>query len=377
MVAVEGGAKAGAGNKMVDLTSYMKNMDISNHGRHGGRLVSRKDKHPSSKPFICYAWKDLELNQFITLEIQLSCSGENCTVEIEEIGGGAQAVVLSQALPRSWLSMDYYRRNIKLMRNNNGSNINDRDRDNYNDLQRLAARADCMKALSNQYGDSLREDTVVTKQYFKLPFRCDDINVRGGYHGTGYSEDIWPVLGRKRMVVRGTGYVERREEIGQVNILTINLVAEEKYQKRNDKTPKRKKLAAAFDSNDSDDDDGIFVDMRTFNNNAAGPLGGGGGIGIGSRSGYGGGGGGYHTTSGGFGGSGFSGGLGQARGRSNASARNHNRNSSTASNTNMSIADDDAMSFGADSTHNYSTPTNANGLNAGGFDDDDSVGDDL
>ena len=43
----------------------------------------------------------------------------------------------------------------------------------------------------------------------------------------------------------------------------------------------------------------------------------------------------------------------------------------------MSMADDDAMSFGADSTHNYSTPTNANGLNAGGFDDDDSVGDDL
>ena len=154
--------------------------------------------------------------------------------------------------------------------------------------------------------------------------------------------------------------------------MTINLIVEEKYQKRNDKTPKRKKLAAAFDSKDSDDD-GIFVDMSTFNNNAAGPSVGGGGIGIGSCGGYGGGGCGY-TTSGGFGGSGFSGGLGQARGRSNASARNHNRNSSMASNTNISMGDDDSMSFGADST---STPTNANCLNAGGFDDNDSVGDDL
>ena len=71
-----------------------------------------------------------------------------------------------------------------------------------------------MKALSNKYDDSLREDTAVNKQYFRLSFRCDYVNVRGGYPGTKYSEDIWPVLGRKKMIIRGSGYAQRHEEIG-------------------------------------------------------------------------------------------------------------------------------------------------------------------
>ena len=61
------------------------------------------------------------------------------------------------------------------------------------------------------------------------------------------------------------GYVESHEEIGQVSILTINLDAEQKYQKRNDKTPKRKKLVVVYIVYDRDDDDGIFVDVNSFN----------------------------------------------------------------------------------------------------------------
>ena len=101
-----------------------------------------------------------------------------------------------------------------------------------------------MKGLSYKFGENSREDTVITKQYFRLPFRCDDVNVKGGYPGTGYYEDEWPVLGRKKLVVKGNRYVEEREEIGTVNVLTIHLVAEEKYQKRNKKIPNRKKLCS-------------------------------------------------------------------------------------------------------------------------------------
>ena len=115
----------------------------------------------------------------------LNCSGEVCTVGVKEIGGGQQAVVVCQSLPRSWLNMDYFCRKLDI-------------RNNYNDLQQLVARADHMKALARKFGKNSRDDLVISKQYFKLPFRCDDIDLRGGYAGTGYSEDIWPVLGRKK-----------------------------------------------------------------------------------------------------------------------------------------------------------------------------------
>ena len=67
-----------------------------------------------------------------------------------------------------------------------------------------------------------------------------------GYPGTGYSKDILSMFGRKRMVLQGNTYVEECEELAQANILTTHLVAEEKCQKRNNKTHKRKKLSPAY-----------------------------------------------------------------------------------------------------------------------------------
>ena len=241
-------ASSNKNSTMVDLTSFMKRMQLNNslssaNGRSnsGNRRPQKKEILPSNKPFFCYTWKDFDLNEFITLEVQLSCSGESCKVEIEEMSDGTQVVVLSQPLPRSWLNMDFFSRNIDI-------------KENFNDSQRLAARADYMKAMSRRYGESTREDTVVAKQYFKLPFRCDDLNVRGGYPGTGYYEDVWPVLGKKKIVQRGNTYVEEREEVGYVNILTIHLVSEEKHQRRNDKTPQRRQMAAYKE--DSDEEEG-------------------------------------------------------------------------------------------------------------------------
>ena len=103
----------------------------------------------------------------------------------------------------------------------------------------------------------------MTKQYFKLPFRCYDVNMRGR---TGYSEDIWPMLDKKKMVMKEDGYVERPKEIGQVDIFTINFIVEEKYQKMNDKIPKRKKLATTCNaySTCSDNDGGIFVSVNSL-----------------------------------------------------------------------------------------------------------------
>ena len=62
--------------------------------------------------------------------------------------------------------------------------------------------------------------------------------------------------------MKDNSYVEECEELGYVNVLTIHLVAKEKYQKRNDKTPRRKKVAAAYSSsggNDNNNNSKILV----------------------------------------------------------------------------------------------------------------------
>ena len=56
------------------------------------------------------------------------------------------------------------------------------------------------------------------------------------------------------MVLQGNTYVEECEELAQANILITHLVAEEKCQKRNNKTHKRKKLSPAYNCYDSDED---------------------------------------------------------------------------------------------------------------------------
>ena len=328
----------------------LSNVTSTNSRANG--IKTKKQALSSSKPFICYKWKDIDLNQFISLEILLNCSGEVCTVELEEIGGCQQAIVLTQSLPRSWLNMDYFRSKLDM-------------RNNYNDSQRLAARADYMKAMSHKYGENSREDLVMSKQYFKLPFRCDDINVRGGYPGTGYSEDIWPVLGRKKVVMKGNSYVEEREELGFVNVLTINLVAEEKYQKRNDNTPKKKKLSAAFNNYDSDDGGGgVYVDTSSYVNRSS--------VGVGN-----GGGGNGHTSF-------ATGTAGRRRvGRSRSVSRNNRRSSGGMSVSmqsavggggTMNDGDDDAdMSFDGSSYH-YDTPTANEVGSVAGFADDNDDG---
>ena len=115
-----------------------------------------------------------------------------------------------------------------------------------------------MKTMAHKYGKNSGEAIVVYKYYFKLKFRFDDINVKGAYPRTGcmYSEDIWSMLIRKKMVTRGSQFVEEHDELGFTNVLTIHLVTEEEYQKRNAKNPKRKMQSVAFHNSDSDDYEG-------------------------------------------------------------------------------------------------------------------------
>ena len=358
-----------------DLASFMKKMDIASHRSSShGRRVTKKELFPSSKSFVCYTWKDQDLNKLITLEILLSCSGEECTVELEEVGGGKQVLVLSQPLPWSWLNMEFYRENV-MKSKQHGQHLNEKQI--YNHLQRLASRAECMKAVSNNFGENTREDHVITKQYFELPFRCDDVNVEGGYPGTGIDEDVWPVLGRKMMVLRGNQYVEEYEELGDVNVLTITLVAEEKYQKRNDKTPRRRKKLAAAYSSYGNDEGRVFVNANS-NPSSFGAARGNVNAGVSAA--------GVPSGVGGFGnniGNAGNGGVSatsnnRRRGRSHSAVRNGSRMRTSINTAGVSMEDDeDGMSFDGDSYH-FSTPRGADQNNSGiGFDVDGGDEDEL
>ena len=170
--------------------------------------------------------------------------GENCTVEIIEVGNGNQLLSVSQALPPSWLSMKHFKSHCSF--------------ESYNGSQRFAARKEAMRNIEARLKyQGFNDTSVLSKQLFKLPFRCDDINIRGGYPGTGSQEQRWDVLDHKvskKKTNDGSGRKRKKkvEVIGSVNFLTINLVAEEKVQMRKEKTPKKKKLKSVMAGSESD-----------------------------------------------------------------------------------------------------------------------------
>ena len=146
------------------------------------------------------------------------------------------------------------------------------DMGGYNGSQHYGARNNFIKAMkqkqqqdySSQQCTQGSSSKFLSNQVFGLPFRCDDVNVKAKYEDTGCSESQWNVLGKaqKKRKNRSTWAPPKRPIIGQVTILTIQLVAEEKASQKKDKTPKKAKVKAVVlddsssdEDSDSDDDD--------------------------------------------------------------------------------------------------------------------------
>lgn len=228
---------------VIDLSTMLKSLKVTNPSKSS----KHQPPHLCPKyPFLCYTWKDEINNKFITIEVLLNGCGESCTVEIVEVGDGTQVLSVSQALPPSWLSMKHFKSHC--------------DFGTYNGTQRFGARKEAMKTIEARLKyQGFRDTNVLTKQLFKLPFRCDDLNIWGGYPGTGSQEESWDVVEKVSKARRNSGSGRRRkstrtEVAGSVNVLTIHLVAEEKIQMRKEKTPKKKKLRSVMAGSESDSD---------------------------------------------------------------------------------------------------------------------------
>ena len=198
--------------------------------------------------FMCYTWKDKRTNQFLTFEVLVLGTGEQCSIQLEEeFPGGPQLLSVTQALPPSWFRMSHFE--------------DSNDMNQYNVIQRYGARKNFIrKAVS---GQSSSDDKFLTKQIFRLPFRCDDVNIKTRYDDTWSREETWQILGKvNKKRKKNTRKEEKRTVLGHVNILTIQLVSEEKaHEKKKEKTPKKKVIKAVLaddssshsgESNDSD-----------------------------------------------------------------------------------------------------------------------------
>jgi hypothetical protein len=210
--------------------------------------VLRQGYLPSSgSPFLIYDWIDtVKCNNMLNIEVLLFQEPrtlDEFAVEIEEKGGNNQKIVISQSLPSSWLSMTHFKRAFKNIEGEDG-------------FMRRRARQFHLHEFENLFGQEDKKD-ITMKQEIDLPFRCDsDFLVRGSYQGTGFWFDSWKVP-RKTKKKKKSRSLEEDDDYDVVNVLTIQLVAEEKVapKKIKKKTPKKSsRIPVYVCSSDSEDD---------------------------------------------------------------------------------------------------------------------------
>ena len=245
-------------NDAIDLAAGMASVKLINGGsrtptKPKKRKAARKNavvsNLPSGCPFLSYQWKDYKRNTLLTIEILMygDVDVNRVKIDIEEKGrNGCQKIIISQPLPPSWLCMQHF----KGLNDGAGKEA---------PAARHDSRTDHINELQHSYGHKL-----VTKHEMVLPFRCDDFNLKGAYDGTGTWFEHWPV---EKIKVRKNG-MRVNKIVGYVNVLTIQLVGEDKVRQEKIKTPKRRTKSRAYvqrsmkedyDSSSSDDDADIDV----------------------------------------------------------------------------------------------------------------------
>jgi len=121
----------------------------------------------------------------------------------------------------------------------------------YNGTQSYGARKKVVQDLQERWkSKNPSEKVIYSTQHFSLPFRVDDLNSKNRYKGAGSWEQKWEV------VEKAKGRRKRRQQaevIGFVSLLKVQLVAEDKKEKKRDKTPKKKSFRAVRHGCSSDD----------------------------------------------------------------------------------------------------------------------------
>jgi hypothetical protein len=237
----------------IDLTN-MGNMVDSFHLTSISQPPSARKKSvlcqgylPSSGvPFLIYDWKDsVKSNNMLNIEVLLFQEPrtlDDFGVVFEEKGDNDQKIVISQSLPSSWLSMNHF---VCAFKNTEGED----------GIAWKRARQYHIRDVQNLFGKEDKKD-ITMKQEIDLPFRYDsDFLVQGLYQGTGFWFDSWKVPRKTKK--KKSRSLEEDDDYDIVNILTIQLVAEEKVvtKRIKKKTPRKTAgMQVYVCSSDSKDD---------------------------------------------------------------------------------------------------------------------------
>jgi hypothetical protein len=197
---------------------------------------------PCGAPYLTYEWRDRVRNNLLSIEILLfgAVDEKRCSIDLVECTDGTQKLVLTQALPASWLSMSHF-----------ASNTDCSAGDGY---ARFVARKDLVAQLKEDFG---HDGHATMKQEFVLPFRVDNFkDLKHCYKGTGDWFDEWPLLEKTK---KRNGQ-EKTKTVGYMKVLHVQMVAEEKIEKLKKKTVTKRVHKAAYlndggSSEDSEEED--------------------------------------------------------------------------------------------------------------------------
>jgi len=225
-----------------ELSSMMQNvLNVSANfsSRKAKKRMIQTSYLPSGAPYLLYYWEDRNSNNRLTLEVLLygAIHQSKMMVSLGEVDvSGQQKLFLTNPLPPAWLSMREFEHN---------NNMQD-----YNTIKQHGARKVFLVELEARHSTS-DSDQIESQQAFILPFEVENFNAMHPYEGTGYYLEKRPVVKRSS---------RRRGEAKMVdimNILVVNMVAEEKCSKVKKKKAKTTKFAKActFQGSSSDESD--------------------------------------------------------------------------------------------------------------------------
>ena len=229
--------------------------------------------------YFMYTYQDRMGNQLLNLEVQLQGPAEegDVNVELVDLPGRRQGIVVSQSLPETWLDTSFYEKFLKVTKP---------DTYKSRDWQfRSQARMTKILELKSQFG---HENGVRSKQLITgLPFEVEDWTIKDAYKGTGVSFESWPICRKKKKKKKKSSSRSARTEyktrtVGFQNILIVQMVNVEKCNGKDKKKAAKKKTATArkqillssssssSSSYDSSDDSSLSSNRIRTNNHGRG-----------------------------------------------------------------------------------------------------------
>ena len=250
-------AKKAKGTVDTDLSGMMSDVLRVSSARRHKKGKREKGYLPCGAPFLLYHWEDRNTNNRLTLEVLLFGAIDQKKISlnlgIPDARTGEQPLYFLNPVPPAWLSM-------KEFENNNSMT-------DYNTIKQHGARRSLLNEFEKKFVSG-ETNELVSQQEFILPFEVENFNSQHPYEGTGYYLDKRPVV--KKPKRRGGN----PKIVDIMNVLVVDMVAEEKCTKTKKKKAKKAiySKACTYEASSSDDESSLSSSDGDNNVNATHPI---------------------------------------------------------------------------------------------------------